>query len=128
MKFFRCLSALLFFSVIMTTSCYSPVSPDIFGVHISCHFNGGYEDNMWILQVWVDHPIQLQDIREVEMYLYDAYGEKSYFSLRPSGKYLWDSIVLEQNTNLDCGRWYDVDVIAIDYYGYTDFLQTYYQK
>jgi hypothetical protein len=48
--------------------------------------------------------------------------------LRPSGKYLWDIIVLEQNTNLDCGRWYDVDVVATDYYGYTDFLQTYYQK
>ena len=128
MKIFRYLSALLLFSLLMTTSCYVPVSPDIFGVHISCHFNGGYEDNMWILQVWVDHPIQLQDIREVEMYLYDAYGEKSYFSLRPSGKYLWDTIVLEQNVNLDCGRWYDVDVIATDYYGYTDFLQTYYQK
>ena len=79
MKALRHLSALLLFSVLMTTSCYAPVSPDICGVHISCHFNGGYEDNMWILQVWVDHPIQLQDIREVEMYLYDAYGEKAIF-------------------------------------------------
>ena len=128
MQILRYFALSLLFSILMMGSCYTPVSPDIFGVHISCHFNGGYEDNMWILQVWVDHPVQLQDIREVEMYLYNAYGEKSYFSLRPSGKYLWDIIVLEQNTNLDCGRWYDVDVVATDYYGYTDFLQTYYQK
>lgn len=128
MKTLRHLSALLLFSVLMTASCYAPVNPDIFGVHISCHFNGGYEDNMWILQVWVDHPIQLQDIREVEVYLYNAYGEMSYFSLRPDGTYLWNEIVLEQNANLDCGRWYDIDVLATDYYGYTDYLQTYYQK
>ena len=95
---------------------------------MSCHFNPGYDDNMWILQVWVDHPVQLQDVREVEVYLYDAYGEMSYFSLRPDGTYLWNEIVLEQNTNLDCGRWYDIDVLATDYYGYTDYLQTYYQK
>ena len=128
MQILRYFALSLLFSILMMGSCYTPVSPDIFGVHISCHFNGGYEDNMWILQVWVDHPVQLQDIREVEMYLYNAYGEKSYFSLNSSGKYLWDTIVLEQNTNLDCGRWYDVDVVATDYYGYTDFLQTYYQK
>jgi hypothetical protein len=118
----------LFSFILSLTSCQNPVKPDIFGVHISCHFNPGYEDHMWIFQVWVDHPVQLQDIREVEVYLYNAYGEKSYFSLRPDGKYLWNSIVLEQNTNLGCGRWYDIDIVATDYYGYTDFLETYYQK
>ncbi len=108
--------------------CYTPVSPDIFGVHISCHFNPGYDDHMWIFQVWVDHPVQLQDIREVELYMYNAYGEMSYFDLRPDGTYLWNEIILEQNTDITCGRWYDIDVVATDYYGYTDFLQTYYQK
>ena len=108
--------------------CYTPVSPDIFGVHISCHFNPGYDDHMWIFQVWVDHPAQLQDIREVELYMYNAYGEMSYFDLRPDGTYLWNEVVLEQNTDITCGRWYDIDVVATDYYGYTDFLQTYYQK
>ncbi len=108
--------------------CYTPVSPDIFGVHISCHFNPGYDDHMWIFQVWVDHPVQLQDIREVELYMYNAYGEMSYFDLRPDGTYLWNEVILEQNTDITCGRWYDIDVVATDYYGYTDFLQTYYQK
>lgn len=110
------------------TSCYTPASPDIFGVHVSCHFNPGYDDNMWIFQVWVDHPVQIQDVRQVEIYLYNAYGERSYFSLRPSGKYLWDATALEQNTNLGCGRWYDIDIIATDYYGYADSLETYYQQ
>jgi len=111
------------------TSCYPPVpvSPDIFGVHVSCHYNDSYDDYMWIFQVWVDHPIQLQDIREVEVFLYNAYGEMSYFDLRPDGKYLWNDIAMEQNTNLTCGRWYDVDVVATDYYGSTDDLQSYYQ-
>lgn len=123
------MSFIKYFLIIMfMASCYAPVSPDIFGVHMSCHFNPGYDDNMWILQVWVDHPIQLQDVREVEVYLYNAYGELSYFSLRPDGTYLWNEIVLEQDTNLDCGRWYDIDVVATDYYGHTDYLQTYYQK
>jgi hypothetical protein len=119
---------LRFIFVLFLAGCYAPASPDIFGVHISCHLNPGYEDHMWIFQVWVDHPIQLQDIREVEVHLYNAYGEKSYFSLRPDGTYLWNITALEQNTNLGCGRWYDIDVIATDYYGYTDSLQTYYQK
>ena len=128
MKTIKLWVASLLLSILMTASCYSPVGPDIFGVHISCHFNPGYDDHMWIFQVWVDHPVQLQDVREVEIYLYNAYGEQSYFSLRPDKKYLWNSIVLEQNTNLGCGRWYDIDVIATDFYGYTDNLQTYYQK
>ncbi len=128
MQILRLFAASLLLSVLMTASCYVPVSPDIFGVHISCHFNGGYDDHMWIFQVWVDHPAQLQDIREVEVYLYNAYGEMSYFDLRPDGTYLWNEIVLEQNTNLACGRWYDVEVVVTDYYGYTDDLQTYYQK
>jgi len=126
-KILRYFQALLLCFIITLTSCYTPTSPDIFGVHISCHFNGSYDDYMWIFQVWVDHPIQLQDVREVEVFLYNAYGEMSYFSLRPDGKYLWNDIAIEQNTNLTCGRWYDVDVLATDYYGSTDNLQSYYQ-
>ena len=128
MQILRYFYLFLFSFILSLSSCYTPVSPDIFGVHVSCHFNPGYDDHMWIFQVWVDHPAQLQDVREVEVYLYNAYGERSSFSLRPDGKYLWNSIVLEQNTNLGCGRWYDIDVIATDYYGYTDFLETYYQN
>ena len=128
MQILRYFYVFLFSLILSIAACYTPVSPDIFGVHVSCHFNPGYDDHMWIFQVWVDHPVQLQDIREVDIYLYNAYGEMSQFSLRPDGQYLWNSIVLEQNTNLGCGRWYDIDVVAIDYYGYTDSLQTYYQK
>jgi len=129
MQILRFLVASLLLSVLMMTSCYTPapISPDIFGVHVSCHFNDSYDDYMWIFQVWVDHPIQLQDIREVEIYLYNAYGEMSYFDLRPDGKYLWNDIAIEQDTDLTCGRWYDVDVVATDYYGSTDNLQSYYQ-
>jgi len=129
MQILRFFYAAVLLSLLAMTSCYPPVpvSPDIFGVHVSCHYNDSYDDYMWIFQVWVDHPIQLQDIREVEVFLYNAYGEMSYFDLRPDGKYLWNDIAMEQNTNLTCGRWYDVDVVATDYYGSTDDLQSYYQ-
>ena len=128
MQILRYFYVFLFSLILSVSACYVPTGPDIFGVHISCHFNPGYVDHLWILQVWVVHHVQLEDIEEVEVSLYNAYSERSYFTLQPSGNYLWDSLVLQKNTNLGCGRWYTVDIVATDKYGYTDVFETYYQN
>jgi hypothetical protein len=123
MLVFRLFIFLLFFS-----GCYSPVGPEILGSHISCHRNNSYADDMWIFQVWIGHPEGLGESKDVNIYLYDAHGNRNIVSLTHSHDMLWESIVVEKDTLLECGRWYSIDIVAYDHDGYSDFKETYYQN
>lgn len=119
----------LFIVTLFTNACYVPsYGPEIYGGHISCHWNGGYNDHMWIFQVWVDHPIAPDEVREVNLHLYDAQGKRNYIPLEYSNSTLWKNIPKEQDTTLECGRWYLIEIIAIDNDGYYDYIETSYQK
>ena len=99
MQILRYFAFSLFFSVLMTASCYVPVSPDIFGVHVSCHFNPGYDDHMWIFQVWVDHPIAPDEVREVTR---KAVADAQYGYFVGSSSELHNQIPLENILAMMC--------------------------
>ena len=128
MQFLRYLYVSLIYLILSLSSCYVPVGPEIYGTHISCHWNGGYDDYMWIFQVWVDHPVHATEVDEVNVFLWDAQGNKNYIPLEYSNATLWKSIPKEEDTNLECGRWYYIEIIAFDSYGYHDYLDMSYQK
>ncbi len=81
MQFLRYLYVSLIYLILSLSSCYVPVGPEIYGTHISCHWNGGYDDYMWIFQVWVDHPVHATEVDEVNVFLWDAQGNKNYIPL-----------------------------------------------
>lgn len=131
MSFLRFLIVLifLFIAALFVKACYVPYGgPEIYGGHISCHWNGGYDDYMWIFQMWVDHPIAPDEVREVNIFLYDSQGNKNYIPLEYSNSTLWKNIPKQQDTTLECGRWYLIEVIAFDNNGLYDYIETSYQK
>ena len=78
--------------------------------------------------MWVDHPIAPDEVKEVNIFLYDSQGNKNYIPLEYSNSTLWKNIPKEQDTTLECGRWYLVEIIAFDNNGLYDYIETSYQK
>ena len=61
-------------------------------------------------------------------YMYDAQGNRNYIPLEYSNSTLWKYIPKEKDTNLECGRWYLIEIIAFDNEGFYDYIETSYQK
>jgi len=129
LQFLRYFYVSLLFLVLSLPSCYVPnTGPVIYGDHISCHWNDGYEDYMWIFQVWVDHPISPDEVEETNVFLWDSQGNKNYIPLEESNSTLWENIPIETDTTLECSRWYLVEIITFDNQGLYDYVETSYQK
>ncbi len=129
MRFLRYFYVLSVFLTLPVASCYAPITgPEIYGDHISCHWNGGYGDYMWIFQAWVYHPISADEVRETNIFLWDSQGNKNYIPLKGSSSTLWEDIPIEADTNLECNKWYLVEIITFDNQGLYDYVETSYQK
>ncbi len=113
----------LVFLLGMIGGCYVPAGPEIYSTHVSCHWNGGYEDYMWIFQAWVDHPVHPTEVEEVSVFLHDYEGNIHTLPMEYSNSTLWKHIPREKDTSLHCGKQYLIDFAASDKYGYQDYIR-----
>tara|TARA_Y100000361_G_scaffold151351_1_gene168619 strand:+ start:289 stop:654 length:366 start_codon:yes stop_codon:yes gene_type:complete len=120
------MSLLRFILFMALSACYVPAGPEIYHVHVSCHWNPGYDDNMWIFQVWVDHPVHASEVTDVNAYIYGGPGNTSTLSMEYSNGTLWKNVLRESETDLVCGEWYQFDMVAVDKYDYADHVRVYY--
>jgi hypothetical protein len=129
LRFLRYLYVSLIFLMLSLSSCYVPnTGPEIYGSHISCHWNGSFDDYIWIFQVWVDHSVSPDEVKETNIFLWDAQANKNFIPLEYSDSTLWKNIPKEEDTTLECGRWYLVEIITFDNQGLHDYFETSYQK
>ena len=120
------MSVFRLFLVSLLAACYVPVGPEIYSTHISCHWNDGYEDYMWIFQVWVDHPVHPLEVDGVSAFLHDYDGNIFTIPMEYSNATLWKNIPRQEDTPLNCGEWYFIDFAAVDKYGYHDYNRSNY--
>ena len=106
--------------------CYVPAGPEIYSTHVSCHWNDGFDDYMWIFQAWVDHPVHPAEVDEVVVFLHDFEGNIHSLPMEYSNATLWKNIPKEKDTSLECGKRYLIDFIASDAYGYNDYVRVNY--
>ncbi len=117
---------LRFILFLALSACYIPAGPEIYSTHVSCHWNNGYDDYMWIFQAWVDHAVHPSEVEEVTAFLHDFEGNIHTLPLEYSNSTLWKNIPREKDTPLECGKKYLIDFVASDEYGYHDYVRVNY--
>jgi len=95
-------------------------NPIIEGYEISCYWNSGYQDYMWSFQAWVNHPAGQREISDVAVDIYHESFMIDTFYLFYEHDGYWSIHIPERSTNLWCGDWYDIKLVAYSWDGKHD--------